>query len=319
MLRCLDSVRSIHLKGKFTKEDDFLNICKQSISQLQSHEVQNAYVLFYIGRLYFILTRFDEAGRYFYSSDRLCKHHSIILRAETVKFRAILKHQASKFEKALIYYKQSEILMEFHKLDLDLATLYMRIGHLYNAQREQDKALKYYTKCYEIRLQLFRSNHPDIGWILNALGLFYLTQTDFETSLELFEKVRAIREASQITCHPDLAMIYGILGEVYHLSGNYGQALVFAQMSLSIRSELYTSNLELAGSYETLGNVYFDLNDFVASDYNYRKCLKMRREILKNESDFRIKNVLSKLDNVAFRKNYSEMIVTEISPIFDED
>ncbi|MBC8311605.1 MAG: CHAT domain-containing protein [Candidatus Marinimicrobia bacterium] len=68
-----------------------------------------------------------------------------------------------------------------------LALILSNLGKLLQEQNQLDEALEYFTAAYDLRLQIFKSNHPQVGNSLTDIGYNHFKQGQIEIALETYQ------------------------------------------------------------------------------------------------------------------------------------
>ncbi len=68
-----------------------------------------------------------------------------------------------------------------------LALILSNLGKLLQEQNQLDEALEYFTAAYDLRLQIFKSNHPQVGKSLKDIGYNHFKQDQIEIALETYQ------------------------------------------------------------------------------------------------------------------------------------
>ena len=165
-----------------------------------------------------------------------------------------------------------------------LATLYNRLGQIYQKRLEQGEADNYPQErelaisCFQkaIKLQVEWSLQLNLLDTLNNLGNLYYWQSQYQQAIDCFQQELEI--AIEIGDRSGEAYSLANLGNVYSSLGQYRKAIDCYQLSLVIEREIGNRGGE-AYSLGNLGNVYSSLEQYrKAIDY-YQLSLVIEREI----------------------------------------
>jgi hypothetical protein len=143
---------------------------------------------------------------------------------------------------------------------------------------------KYKLKCFEMRSNLYKGDHPDLSQSLNSLGVSYTRLGDDNKANEFYLKCFKMRSNLYKGDHPDIAQSLNSLGVSYTRLGDDNKALEFDLKCFEMRSNLYKGDHpDLAESLNNLGVSYTRLgDDNKALEYKL-KCFKMRSNLYKGD------------------------------------
>ncbi|MCK5170631.1 MAG: tetratricopeptide repeat-containing sensor histidine kinase, partial [Bacteroidales bacterium] len=141
--------------------------------------------------------------------------------------------------------------------DKGISDAYNRIGDVYSMQNENKKALEFYLKCLDMRLDL--NDSKSISNIYNNIGLIYDSDKKYGLALEYF--YLALKESKNRNDNFDIADYYSLLAITYRNVGDYKNTIKNLNLSLEVLEELDNKE-ELAFVYNDLGNVYGDISSY---------------------------------------------------------
>jgi hypothetical protein len=149
---------------------------------------------------------------------------------------------------------------------------------------QYEKALEFYLKCFEMRSNLYKGDHPDLAQSLNNLGVSYTSLGDDNKALEFYSKCFEMRSNLYKGDHPDLAQSLNNLGVSYTRLGDDNKALEFYLKCFEMRSNLYKGDHpDLAQSLNNLGVSYTRLGDDNKALEFDLKCFEMRSNLYKGD------------------------------------
>ena len=138
-----------------------------------------------------------------------------------------------------------------------ISDAYNRIGNVYSMQNENKKALEFYLKCLDMRLDL--NDSKNISDIYNNIGLIYNSDKKHGLALEYF--YLALKESQKRNDNLDIAYYYRFIAVTYRTVGDYKNTIKNLNLSLEVLEELDNKN-ELAYIYSSLGNVYGEISSY---------------------------------------------------------
>ncbi len=176
-----------------------------------------------------------------------------------------------EYDKALKYYKESEILAKYNKEKAALGYIYAHIGTINYKNKNYNNSLKYNFKSLEIRRKL--NDISKIGYTLNNIGENYLAMNQLSDAEKNFKGAEKFSLKANDT--KQLSDNYLNLGNLYLLKKESIKALDYLLLSNKLGNE--SKNLEIIKeSSLKLYNVYNDKSQ-------YKLALKFLEESLNAE------------------------------------
>jgi tetratricopeptide (TPR) repeat protein len=164
---------------------------------------------------------------------------------------------------------------QFDLLDnkADATVTLTRIGDIYQAQGNFEKALGYFEERAKIGEELYKANpaserlknglaisYEKLGSIYQAQGNFEKALGYFEEETKLFEELYKANPASE-SLKNGLAISYEKLGSIYQAQGNFEKALGYFEERAKIGEELYKANPASVSLFNGLAISYYKLGD----------------------------------------------------------
>ena len=160
------------------------------------------------------------------------------------------------------------------------ANVYFYIAWYQERYGRYAKALEYYERSLEIRLELYGEKHRDVAKCYNNIGTIYYNQGNHKKALEYYEKSLEIRLELYGEKHGDVATSYNNIGTICYNQGNHKKALEHYEKSLEIRLELYgEKHGDVATSYNNIGSIYDDQGNHKKALEYYEKALEIWLEL----------------------------------------
>ena len=172
-----------------------------------------------------------------------------------------------------------DMLLELLNRDFNYkkADVLNNLGTSYYSLGNYNKAIEYYKKALEIRINTLDENHPDVASSYNNLGAAYNGLGDYNKAIYFFEKALEIKINTLGENHPNVASSYNNLGAAYNDLGDYNKAIEYHEKALEIRiNTLDENHSDLATSYNNLGAAYNNLGDYNKAIEYYKKALEIR-------------------------------------------
>ncbi len=187
------------------------------------------------------------------------------------------------FKKALDYFKRAlEILEADDGKDLQfLAMAYNNIGAAYSKFGDTGEALKYYEKAFPLMVSIHGKYHPDMAANCNNIAIEYLKQFKFDKALEFHQYALEIRKKVYGENHPYVGMSYREISLVYFQKRQLDPALKNAQIALDIynKSDYVEKPLNVAQTYEIIGNVYMNISYFNKALHYFHRVLEIYKNL----------------------------------------
>jgi tetratricopeptide (TPR) repeat protein len=161
------------------------------------------------------------------------------------------------------------------------APLWARLGSVYRARGNYDKAVAFYEKTIKVEEEKFGKEHPETAITYDNLASVYLAKGNHEKAMEFYEKALNIKEDKLGKDHPATATTYNNLILVYKDTGDYDRAIKFGEKALKITEEkLGKDHPDAAATYNNLALVYLTKGDYDKAIEFYEKALKIVEEKL---------------------------------------
>lgn len=151
-----------------------------------------------------------------------------------------------------------------------ISDAYNRIGNVYSFQDEQEKALEFYQKSLDIRLEL--KDSEGISNIYNNIAIAYYSQNQLGIALDYYYK--ALKESKQRNDKSDIASYYSSVGNIYYALNDYTNAIKNFSYSIELVKEL-KNDVALADIYNLLGNIYSDISSYEEALSYFLKALEI--------------------------------------------
>lgn len=160
-----------------------------------------------------------------------------------------------KFEKALENYERA-LTIDMNPTNgkkpnpVYISSRYNQLGVIYERMGLHVKALEYYKRCLQMRLENMPPNHPDLLAPYNNMALLYDKLGQSEEAIDIYLRILEISTASLPPGHLTFATLYHNLASIFEDLDQFNEALVYAQKafnivknsSLSPMHEIYISN-----------------------------------------------------------------------------
>jgi len=237
--------------------------------------------------------------------NRIIKDDPLFL--EAYSMLADTYQRMGKPDEALKYYFDYALYSEKRNNKKDLASAYIGIGKIYQAQGEYPKASDFYNKA----ITLSRQNKDKLNEAaaLRRLAVWFIDKENYDKALELLTKSSKInQERSNIYAHRyNLACDYFDIGLVFINKDDYASAKEFYNKSMAIFSKMKLKS-ELSDYFFNLGEVYLYEKEYQKALDCYLKGLKideMQQNLpsIVSDNDM-IGELYTEMDNFAYAEKF---------------
>ncbi|CAF1093481.1 unnamed protein product [Adineta ricciae] len=210
-------------------EDKKLNDLMEQIRR----EIEGPTPKYKLGTLMIKVGEYKKAEEIF---DDLLKHEKDQQHKAELNYQlASIKYKQGDLEGSLAHCHEAERQYEKHpNARVNLATVYVNYGLVYDSQSNYKTALDYYERAREIYEENPSSNQSHIATCYNNIASLHEQQQDYDQALEYYKKSSDFYE-KQFPCgHPDLAVIKNNIGLVYRKKKDDEQALQYFKKAVDI-------------------------------------------------------------------------------------
>ena len=177
------------------------------------------------------------------------------------------------YEKALE--KMKVLLSPKHKKFVDI---YIKLGKLMKEEREL--AAQYYEKAVDIQQYIFGDMDFELGIILSELASIYSSLNKFNIALTNYSK--ALKILNNCSDQVIIGNLYYNIGSTYYKLNNLKKAKENHEIALKLRLLINQNqpNLDIAKSYNSLGEISQGMRDSDAALGHLMKALEIRKLLL---------------------------------------
>jgi tetratricopeptide (TPR) repeat protein len=199
--------------------------------------------------------------------------------------------------------------------DSSLATLYSRLGGIYNRRldrgecedyrKEKELAIEYFTKAVELQKEL--GLEKDLATSINNLAALYESQGRYSEAEPLFLQALELTQRLLGDEHPDVATSLNNLAFLYRSQGRYSEAEPLFLQALELRQRLLgDEHPSVATSFNNLALLYHSQGRYSEAEPLFLQALELRQRLLGDEHP----DIATSLNNLAalysFQGRYSE-------------
>ena len=182
----------------------------------------------------------------------------------------IILTRQDEYEKAKTYLEQA-LSKGISSLDtnynLTLATTYISLGVIYNAEENYTQSLIYHYKALAIRLRQIGESDALVATSYGNIGNVYLNAKDYNNSIEAHLKAMKIREAVFGAASPEIIESFTNLGRAYREKKDYKTSLEYFEKALNNKIiQPGVTNKDLTKYYKNISDVYYLMNNKVQGD-----------------------------------------------------
>jgi len=239
-----------------------------------------------LGRLMIRLSHFNKA-------QELCEK---LLEETTNKNEAahlfnllgMVKHGQGEYTEAIMLYRKSVTLkLDIQPLtDPDWADSLSNFGHVYRSMGKYEDALSFYEIVLEIYEENSSSKDFDLARTYNDIGLVYNNMGRRNDAFFYHKKAIELMVEALPRRHPNMATVYRNINWIEETSiiqqitpewykdilSRYKQALKIQKKSLP------PYHLDLAISYNNVGEAYADMDNYHEAILSYKKALEIQKK-----------------------------------------
>ncbi|CAB4024011.1 Nephrocystin-3, partial [Paramuricea clavata] len=162
---------------------------------------------------------------------------------------------------------------------VDVADSYHKIGLVYHAKGELDKAEDYYQRALAIKVKQLGLVHVDVADSYENIGEVYRAKVELDQAKDYYQRALAIKEMQLGPDHVDVAGSYDNIGEVYRAKGELDQAKDYYQRALGIKEiQLAPDHVDVADSYDNIGEVYYAKSELDQAKSYYERALAIKEK-----------------------------------------
>jgi CHAT domain-containing protein/Tol biopolymer transport system component/Tfp pilus assembly protein PilF len=237
---------------------------------------ERAEALYFLGILYSRAENYPVAVGHLREALAIYEEYEILDRlAENYSTLGIVEENALDFDKALKAFTSSMKLNEEIGEDLNRGRELRRIGRIYYLRLNQyAQAKKYFQQAYQLFEEL-EHNELKVETLLE-LGLVSEKQGDFTPALDYYQKAQSLAAAEGLEAGLSKALLYQ--ANSHWFQGNYQKAFRFQKQSLEIAKAIKDKRQQTF-IYNTLGLIYWTLNDSERALENLNRSLQLAEEI----------------------------------------
>lgn len=158
-----------------------------------------------------------------------------------------------------------------------LLTFNSRIAEIYFLLGQPNQAEQSFAKCQDI-LQVC----PNLNQMVESalyLGDLYYANHNYQIALEYFQRAFQFETQTNHEKTDQLGKIYSQIGNLQQLTHDYGNALISLQNAMNIQRNIICSRIDLAWTYNYLGETHRKLNNYPQAFEFYEKALKIREKL----------------------------------------
>lgn len=182
--------------------------------------------------------------------------------------------QQGKLDSCEFYYKRSALISKTIKDTIGLSKSYNNLGNVQHVQGNYEDALSFYIKSLKLKESL--KQEKGIALSHHNIASIKLDMKDWEGAIDAFEKSQEL--ALKVEYDALIQRNYFKLANCHREVKNYNKAIEFTQVALD-RATKSGNKRNIASGYYELGETYTLKGQVELAAENYRKSLKLVREI----------------------------------------
>ncbi|MBW8049361.1 MAG: tetratricopeptide repeat protein [Cytophagales bacterium] len=199
----------------------------------------------------------------------------------------------AKFEKAITVLNNilSLGIKKLGENHYKIGDVYEKLGIIYARNGDYQNALENFEQSLLIFLQTFEADHSKLASCYSNLGNIYYLKSDYQKALKYHEQSLSLYLKNFGRKHSNVAKCYNNIANIYGAMGDFYTALEYCQQSLRIKlsaidksvleGKTHSSlHLDLASSYNNLGNILADIGEINEAVKNYQRSIKIHTKFL---------------------------------------
>ncbi len=216
-----------------------------------SNEFPNAYEDFYytistnMSRIYSTAGDYQSAINYLQVATKIFKANKSTEYSMSLDIAGLFS-EMGKYDSAMVYWvESSKDSFWFSNYSNAIGFSHLVLGDIYLGNKQYDKAIEVYKKCYQIFDTLGKYNYAGFGIMETTLGLAkaYNEMANYNTALQYAKQGTAI--AQQRVLRPYMMKGYEVLSSVYHHLRNNDSAYKYLLKYNTIKDSIQNTQLLL--------------------------------------------------------------------------
>jgi tetratricopeptide (TPR) repeat protein len=209
------------------------------------------------------------------------------------------------YDRTLRYCQRAILQSEKKKKDAHkIAEINRTMGVVYLYKKDVQKAEMYLNKALELDLKNYGENNENtLNDKLNLIASNYLKNkanpdkiiNDYKSILNIINNKNNGNQSlyyTAVTCCTHIA-------EIYNDKNDFDTAIKYAEKSLDISLKMLDKNMVVIKSYNNLGSLYYNKQQYSKSLYYYNKALEFADKINLNDKYMCLKESKMNIDRVS--------------------
>jgi adenylate cyclase len=246
-----------------------------------------------LGQYYYLKGNLDNSYKAYYAAlgiySKLNKPDSYDNVINALNGISYIYFDRKDYKNALFYlHRALAIADKMNDNGYTVAMQYSGIGNVYSDWKQNEKALEYYRKAYEINLR--NNNSSMIAYSLNDIGRMYFIEGHLDTAYFYITKAAGI--FADIEDDFGISTANEFIGDIYSKKQEYQIALKYYKTALE-SSERKGERPRISNLLMSIGEIYYKMNfPEQALDYS-RRSLSIAKDIGFSEYVFKNYKLLS--------------------------
>ena len=185
-------------------------------------------------------------------------------------------------DSALLYVQKGITIVKDLQLENSFlaSSCYTELGHIYQQQRNYQKAKKEYEKALDIRIATTGTWSPYTAGSYSDLGNVFVSLANYKQAIKFFEKTIDIKLKITGDENLTIAHAYTNIGNAFKAQGNHTKAIRFHEKALtSYLKVLGEKNTSTEIAYNNLGNAFWSQGNYQKAIYFQKKALDIALHI----------------------------------------
>lgn len=181
----------------------------------------------------------------------------------------------AKYDSAKLYLSKAEAVARKIKDYPDLAGIYNSLGNILLQEGSNTEALRYYIRSAKIQDSIVHEPLGQSRALANIANIEY-KMGNFEKALSYATEAQVISSKNKL--NKNLAYTSQLIGRIFRKQGKLNEALLEYEKALTQYLSMGLKR-EACETYLSIGNIYFDKNDFINAQKSYKIAIEVSKDI----------------------------------------
>lgn len=185
-----------------------------------------------------------------------------------------IRYYSYRLNSALDYYKKSLAIRKKIGNKNQIASSYMNISVIYDAQGDAEKAQQYNFKALKVYKAI--GDKKEIGQCYLNIGATYAESNKYHKAFDYY--IKSLDIFSKIQDKNLMITTYNNIGVIYNRLGNYLESLKYFYKALRVAEKINNETI-IASCYQNIGNTQANLANYSLARKYFHKALKNYKKL----------------------------------------